>query len=195
MSRPSNRVLFLDLGGVVVDVDIDAGRRCWGRPDFDDVWFESGLKRRMERGEISEEDALAEVTRRTGVEAAHSRRSLDAILAPRPAVVAMLQKISKSTICVISNIDPVHATWCRSHAGIERLVMRWIFSFDVGAMKPEPRIFQAALDAMDARPGDGLLLDDRRENIAAAAALGMDGILFESAVQAEAALRTQGMIP
>ncbi len=188
------RTLFLDLGGVVVDVDLDAGRRAWGRPDFDDVWFESGLKRRMERGEISEDQALIEVTRRTGVDPAHACRSLDAILSPRPPVIRLLQNLSISEICVISNIDPVHARWCRAHAGIESLVTRWIFSFDVGAMKPEPEILQFALKTMGVRNIEALLLDDRAENVAAALALGMDAIRFESPAQAEAELRRRGLV-
>jgi putative hydrolase of the HAD superfamily len=47
------------------------------------------------------------------------------------------------------------------------------YSHEIGVSKPDPRAFRTALAAMRAMPAEVLLLDDRAENTAAAAALGI----------------------
>jgi putative hydrolase of the HAD superfamily len=50
----------------------------------------------------------------------------------------------------------------------------WAFSDEVGAYKPSPRIFEAALGALGAAPAESLHVGDlRRTDVAGAAALGM----------------------
>ena len=50
----------------------------------------------------------------------------------------------------------------------------WGFSDEVGHYKPSPRIFEAALAALGARPGEAMHIGDlRRTDVAGAAALGM----------------------
>ena len=64
----------------------------------------------------------------------------------------------------------------------------YIFSYEVGAMKPLPEIY-AAMEKMCGRRGADLIyFDDRAENIAAGAARGWRAILHESAEKSRAAL-------
>jgi putative hydrolase of the HAD superfamily len=50
----------------------------------------------------------------------------------------------------------------------------WAFSDEVGHYKPSPRIFEAALEALGAEPGEAIHVGDlRRTDVAGAAALGM----------------------
>jgi putative hydrolase of the HAD superfamily len=53
-----------------------------------------------------------------------------------------------------------------------------LFSGRLGMVKPEPAIFVAALEALDARPGDVIFVDDRPENVEAALRLGLRATLF-----------------
>jgi putative hydrolase of the HAD superfamily len=53
-----------------------------------------------------------------------------------------------------------------------------LFSGRLGMIKPEPAIFLAALDALDARPGDVSFIDDRPENVLAARRAGLRATLF-----------------
>ena len=56
----------------------------------------------------------------------------------------------------------------------------YIFSYEVGGMKPQPEIY-SAMEQMCGRSGADLIyLDDRAENIAAGAARGWRAILHES---------------
>ena len=49
-----------------------------------------------------------------------------------------------------------------------------VLSFEVGARKPQPRIYEAALAALAAAPGDAVFVDDQTAYCDGARALGMD---------------------
>jgi len=69
-----------------------------------------------------------------------------------------------------------------------------IFSYEVGAMKPQPEIY-AAMEAMAGRRGADLIyLDDRAENIAAGAARGWRTVLHETPEKTRAALEIFGVL-
>lgn len=59
--------------------------------------------------------------------------------------------------------------------------------------KPEPEIFQLCLARNGLRAGDTIFIDDLTKNVAAARALGMDGIVFTDAVALRASLRDAGI--
>ena len=55
----------------------------------------------------------------------------------------------------------------------------WAFSDEVGHYKPSPQIFEAALAALDAGPGEAMHVGDlRRTDVAGAAALGMRTVRY-----------------
>ena len=71
-------------------------------------------------------------------------------------------------------------------------ITNWTFSFDSGHMKPQKALFEIALEAAQIPATQVLLLDDRRDNVATAQALGMDTIVVENEVQALAELQSRG---
>ncbi len=55
-----------------------------------------------------------------------------------------------------------------------------IVSADVELIKPDPRIYQLTLERIGCQAHEAVFIDDRQNNIEAAAAMGINGILFES---------------
>ncbi|HEY0757796.1 MAG TPA: HAD family phosphatase [Acidisarcina sp.] len=53
----------------------------------------------------------------------------------------------------------------------------------VGLRKPDPKIYQRGLDILQRSAGEVVFIDDRAENVAPAAALGMHGIQFRNPAQ------------
>lgn len=53
-----------------------------------------------------------------------------------------------------------------------------IFSAVVKSLKPKPEIYHCLFDTFHLDPADCFFLDDRQDNIEAAKALGMDGIVY-----------------
>jgi putative hydrolase of the HAD superfamily len=67
-----------------------------------------------------------------------------------------------------------------------------LFSARIGAVKPEPAAFQAALETMSLRPEEVVFIDDRQENVEGAIRCGLRGILFTSADQLREVLALHG---
>jgi putative hydrolase of the HAD superfamily len=66
------------------------------------------------------------------------------------------------------------------------------FSCRIGHAKPEPGAYEWCLRALGTAPADVLFVDDREDNVAAARAAGLRGLLFTGAADLRAALRGHG---
>jgi glucose-1-phosphatase len=101
------------------------------------------------------------------------------IFRPVPSALAALRRLAEDvTPVLISNTNAVH--WdgvLRVAPELTRLVPLRALSFEVGAAKPEPALFDAALARVGARPNDTLYADDRPELVEAARAMGIDGFV------------------
>jgi putative hydrolase of the HAD superfamily len=78
---------------------------------------------------------------------------------------------------------------------VARAFAHCAFSCFLGAAKPEPACYQVVLGMLGARPADVVFIDDRPENVAAAAALGIRGVQFSTPSQTRAALAAHGVAP
>ena len=63
-----------------------------------------------------------------------------------------------------------------------------VISGDVGLHKPQPEIYTLACQRLGVEPGDCVFVDDLRENIAGAEAVGMTGILHRDSAETVARL-------
>ncbi len=76
---------------------------------------------------------------------------------------------------------------------VARYFEHLVFSCALKSAKPDPECFQATLALLDAAPADVIFLDDRPDNVAAAAALGMVSFQFTDAPAARADLARHGI--
>ena len=60
--------------------------------------------------------------------------------------------------------------------------------------KPDRRIFEILLERYELDPGETLFIDDREDNLRAAAALGIDGIHFTGSDALRDALVSRGLL-
>ena len=58
------------------------------------------------------------------------------------------------------------------------------YSYEVGVMKPEPPIYQAALQSLGVEAAQAVFVDDFQKNVSSAQALGMQAVHFRSPDQA-----------
>jgi putative hydrolase of the HAD superfamily len=95
------------------------------------------------------------------------------------AALAALARLSPGvTPVLVSNTNALH--WegvLRVAPELPRLLPLRALSFEVGAAKPDPAHFAAALVLANAAPGDAVFADDRPEIVDAARGLGMDAFL------------------
>jgi HAD superfamily hydrolase (TIGR01509 family) len=69
-----------------------------------------------------------------------------------------------------------------------------VLSCDVGACKPGPAIYGHLLARLDLPPAAVLFVDDRDENLLAAAAAGIQGVLFTGPASLRQELRRRGLL-
>src|SRR5882762_1905207 len=70
-----------------------------------------------------------------------------------------------------------------------------IYSCDYGSVKPELSIYRNCLELLKAAPHDILYLDDRAENVEAAARLGINSVLFDTVEKTASRVETRFDIP
>ena len=96
-------------------------------------------------------------------------------------------------LTLLSNIDPYY--WPTVKASIPELAAfdAKVLSFEHGVAKPESGAYQLAVSASGCIAERCLFIDDKRENVDAAAFVGLAGHAFTSCRRLKVALRQAGI--
>jgi len=96
---------------------------------------------------------------------------------------------------LLSNAPPGRSASASAAArwGMEGLFDAQVFSYQVGALKPDPRMYAAILNKLDITPAETLFIDDSPRNVAGAEAVGMQAIHFTGVPALLAELRERGL--
>ncbi len=97
-------------------------------------------------------------------------------------------------IVALSNTNEMHFAHLRRALPLVLEFDDLVLSHEVGSVKPRREIFEAALAKTRREPDQLLFVDDLAENVGAAVALGIDGIVFRSQAQLEAELESKGLL-
>jgi HAD superfamily hydrolase (TIGR01509 family) len=97
---------------------------------------------------------------------------------------------------------PMHAlsnypVWYRlieQVTGLSRFVSWRFVSCHTGVRKPDPRAYAGAAETLGVHPARCVFVDDRADNVAAAEAVGMTGIVFDDAAGLRARLEALGLL-
>ena len=168
-------------GGAELGIEVElAMELCFGpyHEDGDHPWH------RLERGEVSLADtraALVELAAARGhdIDPFSLLSSLSREDTDRPAVVDRARAIRAAgfrTALVTNNVAEFGDAW-RAMVPVDELFEAVIDSSSAGVRKPNTRIFQLALDTLGVRAERAVFLDDHPANVAAAAQLGIRGIV------------------
>lgn len=145
---------------------------------------------RLERGEGTLAEALEAADascRADGIEGFTSEGFFKAMSSTsnderRDKAVAKVRELNEAGIrqAIITNNAKEFGDMWRSLIPVDELFEAVVDSSAVGMRKPDPRIYQLALQQLDvARPETSAFLDDFEPNVIAARELGMRGILVE----------------
>jgi putative hydrolase of the HAD superfamily len=92
-------------------------------------------------------------------------------------IAAAVRRAGQKT-AILSNGVPEVMARVRRDRDLPALFDAVIVSYEVGHAKPDAGIYQLTLSRLGVAAGDSLFVDDRAENITAAAALGMETLHF-----------------
>jgi putative hydrolase of the HAD superfamily len=79
---------------------------------------------------------------------------------------------------ILSNLPRTLGDKLRAEAGFLNHFDQVTFSYELGVVKPEARIYRHAIDGLGVEPSEALFLDDRPENVEGARALGIHAEVF-----------------
>lgn len=89
-------------------------------------------------------------------------------------------KARSQVLWVHSNYSPWFEQ-IRTRLSLDRFFTGYVLSYQIGARKPDPLSYQRALSLIGATASTCIFIDDRRINVAAAQAAGMQALLFQNA--------------
>jgi putative hydrolase of the HAD superfamily len=108
------------------------------------------------------------------------------------AWVIALQEANVKT-AVLSNMGPDILAYMRQEFGWLAHFQHHTWSCELGICKPDPEIYLHTCEKLKVDPPKALFIDDRAENIAAAAEVGLHAILFDNIAQLRTDLQARGL--
>jgi HAD superfamily hydrolase (TIGR01509 family) len=118
-------------------------------------------------------------------------RALDPVTILEESLFAKLA--ARCRLAVLSNTDPLHSAVLEAQFSFLRHFPARIYSCRIGATKPAPAVYQAALRAVGVEAAQALYIDDVAEYVHAARQLGLDAIRFENPSQLAQELSRRGL--
>ena len=190
--------IFIDFGGVIVRTEDRQPRNNAAEKlgmttrELEKVIFEGESSLRASQGEIPEEahwQSVAEVLRLTRGKADEiTREFFDGDRVDEELVAFLREQRPERKVALISN------AWSGLRAFITRkgfadVFDHMIISAEVGLMKPDARIYQLALEEIEAKGDESVFIDDVLANVEGARSIGMLGIHFTEPEKALGELR------
>jgi len=200
--------LLMDLGGVMCEFQakrrLDRFASLSGRTaeEVSEVIYGSDLGIRADRGLLGAAElrtALADGIGLPEDDPAFPETWASAF-SPAAGVLDLVGQVRHSpgppgSVALFTNND----AWLRDLLPTElhpvaELLDTLLFSCDLGWMKPDPRAFERALEILGVAAGQAVFVDDSDRNVTAAAALGIDSILFQGVESLTAEFRDRGLL-
>ena len=204
-SRKMIKTVIFDLGKVIIPFDFSRAYRamaelCPYTPE--DIpkrigSVPSDLLRRFESGQIEPEQFVEQLCGILDlrIEYAQFCEIFSSIfLADALIPESMLEGLRRRyRLLLLSNTNAIHFPMIRENYPLLRHFDDYILSYQVGAMKPSPRIYEEAIARAQCAAGECFFTDDIAEYVAAARQAGMDAVQFQSAAQIQSELSARGV--
>lgn len=193
------RAVLWDLGGVLVRTEDRSARRAWERRHglaeggLDDLIFGSAAGQQAARGLVPEEEVWRSAAQRLGLDDAGRERLRREFFSGDRLDEALMDYIRR--LRPARRVGMITNAWRSVRPALER---HWriadafdplVISAEVGLLKPDPGIYQLALQALGLPAGQVLFVDDFAENVEGARAAGLQALQFTGPQAALGALR------
>jgi putative hydrolase of the HAD superfamily len=197
--------IYFDLGNVVAFFDRQKACRQMAAvaglepARVEAVVFQSPLNDRYERGEISSREFYEAFCAATG-----TKPNYEALLVAKSdifqinySILPIIAALEDAGIRlgILSNTSPCHWDFlCSRGYGIlpHAFAVRAL-SYEIGALKPEPKIYRAAAELAGVPAREIFFCDDMPGHVAAAREAGFDAVQYTSTPELIAELRRRGL--
>lgn len=198
------KAIIFDMGNVLVAFDFQrayAHLRKFTPLSLEDLRSRlrsSGIVRQLETGKMESEDFARRFSQLLEIDLGLEQFSeiWSSIFLPDPIMPeALLAGLGESyPMIVLSNTNAIHFNMLRRTYGqLLRHFDHEVLSHEVGALKPDPAIYQEAIRRAGCRPEECFFTDDIPEFVEGARKEGMDAVRFESPAQVQRELKARGV--
>jgi HAD superfamily hydrolase (TIGR01509 family) len=180
---PVYKALIFDLGNVIINVDTNRTFDSWACALGIEPW------RVGQSMAFDEEYRQFEKSFPPGAFAAGWNAVFDGLV---PGIVELLPRLKRTRrLAMLTNTNELHShVWMEKYKSVLPYFEKIYQSFQLKTRKPEAGAFIAALVGLGVRPEEAVFLE---ENVRAARALGLTGIVVTSFAQMVADLRAIGI--
>jgi len=187
------RNVIFDLGGVVLDWNPDAILEGHYTDPEERATMKAALFKhpdwlQMDRGTLTESEALARLQQRTGRPVAELSGLFDAVrssLQPKADTVALLKSLALRQVPLycLSNMPASTFAYLREQHAFWNVFKGIVISGEIKMAKPEREIFEYLLRRYAIAAAETVFVDDHEPNIQAAQTLGLHTVWFRDARQ------------
>jgi len=152
---------------------------------FQDLFdLKNGTVNRYEEGLLSSEEFFLEIRKRydLALEFEDFSEIWNNIFWDNPEVneIIIYLKAKDYPVYLLSNTNELHFSYVIDRFPIVHVLDEWILSFEVGAKKPDKRIYDAIFEKTDVDRAKILYIDDIDAYVSAARSHGMQGLVYKS---------------
>jgi glucose-1-phosphatase len=197
------RAIIFDIGRVIIRIDLARSMGALGKRDglsHIQVMRELETDRHWpdwQEGRMAPRDWHAHISKKLGFSCSFEEFCAiwNSVLVPEPILPDLLfeRLAGKCTLALLSNTDPIHVAHFEANYSFVRHFTVRVYSCRVGSSKPSPMVYHHALREAGAMPDEALFIDDLKENVHAAASLGINAFHFTSADELLAAFSRLGL--
>ena len=180
--------VIFDLGRVLITVDFTGGlfkyyKRNAGSTEEEVLaeLFHDPVFIGFNSGKLSPQEVYLALTQKYGLPVSFDQFSHEwcDIFSPMDGMDSFVGRVAQSyKVGLLSDIDPLHWAYCRENFPFLSLFEKPGLSFEIGALKPDPRCYIAAAKNTDTDPENCLFIDDREINVRGAQEAGMQAVQF-----------------
>lgn len=202
MNKGNIKAIIFDMGGVIVDLDIEDCKRAFKEylgyyriDELIDPCHQKGIYGDLEEGKISGDEFRRIVLQDSdpGALAENVDKAMWHILTGiSPYKVEMLKRLSESyDLYLLSNNNPVclpRAKAIFEGAGIplEKIFRRCFYSFEMKALKPSETFYKAVVREIGIPAEQMFFIDDSQKNVDGAITAGLPAVYYEPGTDLEA---------
>ncbi len=197
------KALIFDLGNVIVPFDFRRGYAQMERlcsylvHEIPKRIGTTDLSVRFESGQIGPEAFVDELRALLdlNVEYGEFCRIFSSVFLPDTLIPASLLQSVKGRypLVLLSNTNAIHWEMLRRTYGLLELFDHQVLSFEVGAVKPSPKIYREAVARTGVRPEECFFTDDVPAYVEAAKREGIEAVQFTTLDDLKRALHERGV--
>lgn len=198
-----HKTIIFDMGRVLIDFDFRPGYRVLAEScphaaaRIPELIASTSLVRRLETGRLQPRAFFEELRELLSLRVDYDafcgiwNGIFDSVLIPESILSGLA---ARYRLLLLSNTNALHFQLVRErYPWLLRHFHGFVLSYEIHAMKPDPAIYQAAVESAGCLPGECFYTDDIPAFVDAGKAAGLDAAVFENVGQLRGELSARGI--